>query len=167
VAALPRVMWDNAALSLLERTLDDSANRRLVLPEAFLLADEILRRSQRLVEGLQIWPGAVQRNLDAYGAFAATERVLMEAVKAGGDRQALHERIREHSLAAWAAVQAGKSNPLVELLAEDPVLSELLSPSRIKELMQSADHVGNAPERARAMAARIRTEVRAGAIVQE
>jgi adenylosuccinate lyase len=167
VAALPRVMWDNAALSLLERTLDDSANRRLVLPEAFLLADEILRRSQRLVEGLKIWPGAVQRNLDAYGAFAATERVLMEAVKAGGDRQALHERIREHSLAAWAAVQAGKLNPLVELLAEDPVLSELLSPSRIKELMQSADHVGDAPERARAMAARIRTEVRAGAIVQE
>ncbi len=97
VAALPRVAWDNAALSLLERTLDDSANRRMFLPEAFLLCDEALLRILRLVEGLQVWDGAVQRNLDAYGVFAATERVLMEAVK-GGDEQALHEVIRERSL---------------------------------------------------------------------
>ncbi|MEZ4658187.1 MAG: lyase family protein [Caldilineaceae bacterium] len=101
VAALPRVAWDNAALSLLERTLDDSANRRFALPEAFLITDEILGRACQLMEGLRIWPGPTARNLRDYGVFAATERVLMAAVKAGGDRQVLHEVIREQSLVAW------------------------------------------------------------------
>ena len=92
LAALPRVAWDNAAHSLLERTLDDSANRRTILPEAFLIADELLharhaadrraaRRSRR--QSRACWP--------TYGPFAATERLLMELVKAGGDRQELHE----------------------------------------------------------------------------
>ena len=83
VAALPRVAWDNMALSLLERTLDDSANRRLLLPEAFLLTDEVVARSQALVAGLRIWPGPTARNLRDYGVFAATERVLMAAAQAG------------------------------------------------------------------------------------
>ncbi len=94
LAALPRVAWDNAAHSLLERTLDDSANRRLILPEAFLIADEMLVRSLRLIDGLLIDDRAVARNLAGYGAFAATERLLMELVRAGADRQAMHERIR-------------------------------------------------------------------------
>jgi adenylosuccinate lyase len=79
VANLPRVAWDNSALSLLERTLDDSANRRLALSEAFLVTDEVVQRSLRLIEGLQIWPGPIARNLRDYGVFAATERVLMHA----------------------------------------------------------------------------------------
>ncbi len=129
VAALPRVAWDNAALSLLERTLDDSANRRMFLPEAFLLCDEALLRILRLVEGLQVWDGAVQRNLDAYGVFAATERVLMEAVKAAAIEQALHEVIRERSLEAWAALQSGGGNPLRDLLVQEPQLTAHLAPS--------------------------------------
>ncbi len=156
VAALPRVAWDNAALSLLERTLDDSANRRLYLPEAFLLCDEVLARSLALIEGLQVWEGAVARNLDAYGVFAATERVLMEAVKAGGDRQALHEVIREHSLTAWAALQAGLGNPLRELLAREARLTAFLATEQIAELLDAQTYVGDAAQRTRQMAQAIR-----------
>jgi adenylosuccinate lyase len=116
-------------------------------------------RSRKLVEGMQFWPGPIARNLAAYGIFAATERVLMAAVKAGGDRQAMHEVIREHSMAAWAAVQAGKVNPLAELLTRDGRLLAHLSPERITELLDATQHVGDAPERTRSLAALIRAEV--------
>ncbi|MFN8465542.1 MAG: adenylosuccinate lyase [Caldilineaceae bacterium] len=156
VATLPRVAWDNAALSLLERTLDDSANRRLILPEALLLTDEVLQRAEKLVAGLQIWPGPSARNLRDYGIFAATERVLMAAVKAGGDRQVLHEVIRERSLAAWAALQAGSANPLADLLAGDDRITKYLSPEVVRGLLDASEHVGDAPERSLAFAALIR-----------
>jgi adenylosuccinate lyase len=164
VAALPPVAWENAALSLLERTLDDSANRRLVLPEAFLLTDEALTRATALVEGMQIWPAAVARNLRDYGLFAATERVLMAAVRAGGDRQALHEVIREHSLAAWAALQAGAANPLAELLAADPRITALIPPADLAPLLDASAHVGDAAPRARALATAIRDALAVKAI---
>jgi adenylosuccinate lyase len=159
VAALPRVAWDNAALSLLERTLDDSGNRRLFLPEAFLLLDETLTQSTRLVKGLRIWPGPVARNLAAYGVFAATERVLMEAVKAGGNRQELHEVIRDHSMTAWAAVQAGQANPLADLLAQDPRITSLVPTDHVAGLLDATEHVGDAAERTLHLAALIRAEV--------
>ncbi len=159
VAALPRVAWDNAALSLLERTLDDSANRRLFLPEAFLLMDEALKRSSNLIKNMNFWPGPIARNLAAYGIFAATERVLMEAVKAGGNRQELHEVIREHSMTAWAAVQAGKSNPLRELVIGDPRLMSHVPVDNVDVLLDATHHVGDAPERTRNLAAQIRADV--------
>ena len=157
VAAFPRTAWDNAALSLLERTLDDSANRRLFLPEAFLLTDEVLGRAQKLVEGLSIWPGPTARNLREYGVFAATERLLMEAVKAGGDRQELHEVIREHSLVAWQALQAGEPNPLAANLLADPRVSSLIDGEAGLRLLDASDYVGDAPQRAREMAGVIRS----------
>lgn len=156
VATLPRVAWDNAALSLLERTLDDSANRRLILPEALLLTDEVLQRAEKLVGGLRIWPGPSARNLRDYGVFAATERVLMAAVKAGGDRQVLHEVIREHSLAAWAELQAGRANPLADRLAGDDRITKYLSTEVVRGLLDASEHVGDAPERSLAFAAAIR-----------
>ena len=156
VAAMPRVMWDNAALSLLERTLDDSANRRFVLPEVFLIMDEALGRAARLVEGLRIWPAPRERNLRDYGVFAATERVLMAAVRAGGDRQELHEVIRERSLVAWAALQAGEPNPLAALLASDPRITRYLPAEKVRSLLDASGHVGDAAERAYDMAAQIR-----------
>lgn len=156
VAALPRVAWDNAALSLLERTLDDSANRRLLLPEAFLLTDEALQRTLRLIEGMRFWSGAMQRNLRDYGIFAATERVLMEAVRAGGDRQELHEAIRQQSLAAWAAVQEGKPNPLAALLASDERITRYVPAEALSALLDAGTHVGDAAERALALAGQIR-----------
>ncbi|MFZ1753467.1 MAG: adenylosuccinate lyase, partial [Caldilineaceae bacterium] len=159
VAAFPRTAWDNASLSLLERTLDDSANRRLFLPEAFLLTDEVLGRAHKLVEGLSIWPGPTARNLREYGVFAATERLLMEAVKAGGDRQELHEVIREHSLVAWQALQAGDPNPLAANLLADPRVSGLVTEAAGLRLLDASDYVGDAPTRAREMAAAIRESI--------
>jgi len=162
VAALPGVAWNNAAHNLLERTLDDSANRRSLLPEAFLATDEILLSSLRLAGDLNVWPAAIARNLAAYGVFAATERLLMEAVKAGGDRQDLHEVIREHSLIAWAAVQAGLPNPLADRLGADPTFTALLPVERIRILLDASDYVGEAPERARRVAALARTVLEGG-----
>jgi len=159
VAALPKVAWDNAALNLLERTLDDSGNRRFTLPEAFLVTDEVLIRVERLIEGLNIWPGPTARNLRDYGLFAATERLLMEAVKAGGDRQELHEVIREHSLTAWQALQEGLTNPLAKLLAEDPRINGLVDEQNIPALLEAVDHVGDAPERTLELAAQICAEI--------
>lgn len=156
LAALPRPAWDNAALSLLERTLDDSANRRLFLAEAFLVTDEVLGQMQKLVDGLTIWAGPTARNLRDYGIFAATERLLMEAVKAGGDRQELHEVIREQSLTAWAALQAGEPNPLMENILADDRLMSLVDIDTARRLLDASDYVGDAPERAKEVAGMIR-----------
>ncbi len=159
VAALARVAWDNAAHSLLERTLDDSANRRLILPDAFLAADELLRRAHRILRGLRINDAAVARNLAAYGTFAATERLLMELARAGADRQAMHEVIRGHAMAAWDAVQQGEPNPLAGRLAADPEVLRHLPASHVRELLDASGYIGDAPERARQMAAAIRERV--------
>jgi adenylosuccinate lyase len=156
VAALPRVAWDNAAHCLLERTLDDSGNRRLILPEAFLLTEELLRRMQRILDGLVIDDAAVSRNLETYGTFAATERVLMELVKAGADRQEMHELIRKHSLMAWDAIRQGEANPLAERLATDPAVLAILPAERVRALLDARHYVGDAPQRARDLSRAIR-----------
>ncbi len=161
VAALPTVLWHDAALSLLERTLDDSANRRLALPDAFLATDEIVRTTRRIVGGLRVDETAIERQLATYGIFAATERVLMAVVKAGGDRQAAHDVIREHSLAAWAALQVGRPNPLPDLLAGDPRLTQYVPPHQMRALLDARDYVGDAPQRARALAATVRRALEA------
>lgn len=159
VAALPGVAWGNAAESLLERTLDDSGNRRLILPQGFLAVDEMLRRATRLVEGLVLNREAIARNLEDYGTFAATERLMMELVKAGADRQEVHEVIRRHSMAAWEAVRAGQGNPLPDRLAGDGYLTTYLEPERVRALLDASAYVGDAPERARALAEAIRRRV--------
>jgi len=156
VAALPRVAWDNAAHSLLERTLDDSASRRLALPGAFLASDELLSRAHRILRGLHIHEETIARNLAAYGTFAATEPLLMELVRAGADRQAMHELIRRHAMAAWRAVWAGEPNPLADLLAADPEVLRYLPADRVRSALDATAHIGDAPERARQMAATIR-----------
>lgn len=156
LAQAPRVAWDNAAHSLLERTLDDSANRRTLLPEAFLAADELLRVSARLVKGMVVDRAAIARNLAAYGPFAAIERVLMALGKAGADRQGMHERLREHALAAWSDIRDGRPNPLVDALAHDPELLAYLPAAEISGLMNVDRYVGDAPQRAHALAGRLR-----------
>jgi adenylosuccinate lyase len=160
VAALPRIAWDNAAHSLLERTLDDSANRREMFPIAFLAMDEILRRATRLVHDLRVDETALARNLEKYGTFAATERVLMRAVKAGANRQEMHEIIREHSMAAWAEIADGSSNPLTSRLSNDERMTKYLGSEQIIALLDANQYVGDAPKRAKDLANQIKTAVK-------
>jgi adenylosuccinate lyase len=155
VAALPQVAWENAAESLLERTLDDSANRRAIFPEAFLACDEILQTATKIVRGLVVNPNACAANLEKYGPFAATERVLMALVRAGADRQKMHEKLREHSLKAWSVVKFGRPNPLANSLATDTDILRFIQPVRLKELMKAEGYVGTAVERAEALVAEI------------
>ncbi len=156
LAQMPVVAWHNAAHSLLERTLDDSANRRTLLPEAFLIVDELLLTSNKVITGLQVREHAIQRDLSIYGPFAATERLLMALGKAGADRQEMHEHLRLHALAAWEEVQKGQANPLAGLLQTDPVFTRFLTPQEIMDLMRVEDYVGDAPERALRLAGEIR-----------
>jgi adenylosuccinate lyase len=160
LAGLPHLAWDNAAHSLLERTLDDSANRRTLLPEAFLISDELLRTASRIVRGLQIDQGSMQRNLEIYGPFAAMERLLMAASKHGADRQAIHERLRQHAMAAWSALQTGQPNPLIESLMNDAEILCYLSEGEIRELMDARSHLGDAPERAYSLAVQILAQLK-------
>ncbi len=159
LAQMPPVAWHNAAHTLLERTLDDSANRRTLLPEAFLISDELLKTAVRIVRGLQVNETAVAHNLAVYAPFASTERVLMALVKAGADRQEMHELLRTHAMAAWQAVRQSQPNPLTRMLAQDAVINRYLSPGEIEKLMQIDRYVGIAPQRAREMARRISEEV--------
>jgi adenylosuccinate lyase len=161
VAALPRVAWDNAAHSLLERTLDDSGNQRLILPQAFLLTEEVVRRAHRILRGFVVYDQAVALNLEVYGTFAATERLLMELVKAGADRQVMHETIRRHSMAAWDTLQRdpAAANPLLDFLSTDPEVLAYLPERQVIALLDASEYVGDAPYRAQALAEQIRATI--------
>lgn len=167
LALMPQVAWGNAAFSLLERTLDDSANRRSLLPESFLIAEEMLITTQRILKGLRLDEAAIQRNLGRYAPFAATERVLMALVKQGADRQAMHERLRGHSLKAWQAVQSGPENPLLKFLCEDEQIGAILGSDQIEQLMNVEAYLGIARQQARFMAQQIREEIQDNAEEQE
>jgi adenylosuccinate lyase len=158
VSAQVGVLWHNAAHSLLERTLDDSANRRIVLPELFLAVDEMLVQAVQLINGLRIDETAIARNLATYGPFAATEDLLMALARAGADRQEMHERLRENSLQAWQTIRLGQANPLVDLLASDAQLTTYLPADTIRDVMAGSSYVGNAPDKARLIAEKIRNQ---------
>ncbi len=155
LSVLPHVAWDNAAHSLLERTLDDSANRREILPLAFLAADELLLTATSLVREMRFDDAAIAANLARYGTFAATERLLIELVKAGADRQEMHERLRRHSLVAWEAIRAGQPNPLPQRILDDPEIRRYLPEKRLHVLLDISGHLGLAPQRAREMARKV------------
>jgi adenylosuccinate lyase len=159
LAQLPRTAWDNAAHCLLERTLDDSANRRSFIPEAFLVSDELLLTVRRILDGLQVHEAAMRRNLATYAPFAAVERVLMVLVKAGADRQVMHEALRKHSLVAWSAVQAGEPNPVVDLISQDPEITQYLPAHELDKLMDITRYLGDAPQRARQMVQTVRKAI--------
>jgi len=159
LSVMPQVAWGNAAHSLLERTLDDSANRRSLLPEAFLAADELLVTAIKVVNGWTIRKDAIQRNLEIYAPFAATERVMIAAARRGADRQEMHELLREHALGAWAAVQAGMPNDLIARLQADENITRLVPAEEIAALARVDGYVGNAPRRARELAETIRASL--------
>ncbi|HKE35924.1 MAG TPA: adenylosuccinate lyase [Candidatus Baltobacteraceae bacterium] len=148
LAGYSEVAWQNAATNFLERTLDDSANRRTILPEAMLCADEIVSLAMRVIKGLRVNERRIAHNLRTYGPFAGTEAVMMEAVRSGGDRQKLHETIRSAAMQAWEALARGEDNPLSQLLAEDRDLTSRIDPAEIRRLLDPGKHVGTAPQRA-------------------
>lgn len=134
-----------SAAQWFERTLDDSANKRLSVPEAFLTVDGILDLYLNVVDGLVVYPKVIEKRLMAELPFMATENILMDAVKAGGDRQELHERIRELSMEAAKNVKAeGKENNLLELIAADPVFPMTLE--ELQKTMEPARYTGRAKE---------------------
>jgi len=155
VSANAGIAWQNAADNLLERTLDDSANRRSIIPESFLAADEIAALALTIIEGLRVDERRIAANLATYGPFAATERVLMAAAKRGADRQGVHERLRSASMRAWDAIGRGEANPLQEILQSDPAIAQHLNPKEVKELMKADRHVGLAQSRARDIAEKL------------
>ena len=128
-----------------ERTLDDSANRRLVLPEAFLTADIILSTVANVTSGLQVWPNVIARRVMEELPFMATENILMAAVKAGGDRQELHEAVRVHSMEAARRIkEEGAANDLIERIKNDEHFAVIKE--RIDELIDAREFIGRAPE---------------------
>ncbi len=138
-----------SATQWFERTLDDSANKRLSIPEGFLAIDGILDLCLNVVDGLVVYPKVIEKHLLAELPFMATENIMMDAVKAGGDRQELHERIRELSMEAGRNVKVeGKENNLLELIAADPAFN--LSLEELKKAMEPSRYVGRAKEQTEA-----------------
>ena len=134
-----------SATQWFERTLDDSANKRLSVPEGFLAIDGILDLCLNVVDGLVVYPKVIEKHMMAELPFMATENIMMDAVKAGGDRQELHERIRELSMEAGKNVKVeGKDNNLLELIAADPSFN--LSLDELKKTMDPKKYVGRAPK---------------------
>ena len=128
-----------------ERTLDDSANKRLSIPEGFLAIDGILDLCLNVTDGLKVYPKVIEKHLMAELPFMATENIMMDAVKAGGDRQELHERIRELSMEAGRNVkEEGKDNNLLELIAEDPAFN--LTLDELKQSMHPSRYIGRSKE---------------------
>lgn len=156
LATAPVTAWNNYAHSLLERTLDDSANRRTLFPETFLALDEILLTLTKILQGLQVKETAIARTLAQFGPFSAVERVLMAAVKAGADRQEMHEVLRQLSLNAWTSVQQGQPNPLQSLAAADERVTRWVAPSALEPLFNVSGYTGSAERRARLMAEKIK-----------
>jgi adenylosuccinate lyase len=149
------VTWQNAATNFLERTLDDSANRRIVLPEALLCADELVALARTVVEGLRVEERRIAQNVRTYAPFTGTQAVMMEATRSGGDRQLLHEALRNASMEAWEAVRRGDENPLSRILTDRAELTALVDPAEIRRLLDPSSHAGTAPQRARLLADRI------------
>ena len=145
VMNLPGNPANTAATQWFERTLDDSANRRISLPEAFLATDVVLSILIDVTGGLQVWPKVIAKHIDAELPFMATENLLMAAVKKGGDRQKLHEVIRTHSMEASRRVkEEGKDNNLLDLLRNAPEFAMIRD--EFDSLLDPAGFIGRAPE---------------------
>ncbi|UUM13083.1 adenylosuccinate lyase [Clostridiaceae bacterium HFYG-1003] len=133
-----------ASTQWFERTLDDSANKRVSVPEAFLALDGVLSLYQNITEGMVVYEKQIQRRIMSELPFMATENILMAAVKQGGDRQELHERIREHSMAAARVVkEEGKDNDLLTRLLNDPAFG--LDQAGLDQIMDPSQFIGRAP----------------------
>lgn len=156
ISALPNVALENSSLSYLERTLDDSANKRIIIPDAFLAVDEILKTAEKIVEGLVINEKKIKFNLSQFAPFASTEAILIETVRNGANRQEMHETLKNISLKAWEEIQEGKANPMLGLLIENGDIKKYVSEEKILALLDVSKHVGTAPQRANQLVSEIK-----------
>lgn len=154
VSSYYQVAWQNSALMFLERTLDDSANRRIYIPEAFLATDECLKTIINVVGGMKIFQDG--RLMENYGIFSSSEKLLMCLVKNGADRQKMHEIIREDSLKAWSEIQHGRKNNLKTLLTEDPQLLKYMTQDEIEKCLDASLYIGDAVMRTELVIARVK-----------
>ena len=143
-----------ASTQWLERTLDDSANRRISIPEGFLCADAILRLAQNITDGLCVNEKIVEKTVREYLPFIATENLMMEAVKRGGDRQEIHEIIRKNSMEATAKMKNGEACDLTARLAADPAFG--MTEAEIDALLEPEKYIGRCPEQVTAFVEKIK-----------
>jgi adenylosuccinate lyase len=156
---LSNISKENASNMLLERTLDDSANRRLYIPDIFLAVSEILTSASRIVKELVINEKKITKNLNTYGPFAITEAILMETSKNGANRQKVHEVLRNLSMKAWKILNEGKDNPLEDLIKNNPDINKFIKKEDIKNLMDIKKHLGLAPQRCDKYLKKIKNEL--------
>lgn len=149
LVSLPPVALANATHSYLERTLDDSANKRIIMAEACLAADEVLRTADKLISKLVINQPRIHQNLTQYAPFAATEKIIIAAVKNGADRQEIHQLLRSLTLTAWEKVQANQANPLKELILHHDRLSKFITQDQLVQLFEVSNHTGDSGSRAK------------------
>jgi len=154
MSVLPQITWHNAAQSMLERTLDDSASRRSVLPEAFISCSEIISTMTRVLSGLILNRKNIDITLRKHGPFASIERVLMFAVKNGGNRQVLHEQLRIYSMTAWRNICNGEEGHLREIVMLDPIFSSV-----DPKAWDYMDYIGNIKTKSLEIAELIRSKV--------
>jgi adenylosuccinate lyase len=145
------------AAQMLERTLDDSSNKRLVVPEAFLAADALLILLHNICDGLVVYPATIRAHIEAELPFIASEDILMAAVKAGGSRQELHERIRQYAQEAGRQVkQAGGPNDLIDRLRADPLFASV----KWSAVLDPQRYIGLAPQQTREFVREVRRALR-------
>ncbi len=159
VSAAPLTAWNNFAHSLLERTLDDSANRRTLLPESFLAVDELLTTARNVLADINLNRQMIQQTLEKFGPFAGTERLLMELVKRGADRQQMHELLRVESLSSWQDLEQGRPNFLIQKLSENSKIRQYLSQAEVVECMNIIQYLGIAITRTKEMVIRVRKAI--------
>jgi adenylosuccinate lyase len=143
-----------ASVQWMERTLDDSANRRISMPEGFLCADAILRLCQNVTDGLHVNEKIVEATVREYLPFIATENLMMEGVKRGGDRQELHEVIRTCSMAATAEMKEGRRCDLLARLAAEPVFN--MTEAEMEAVLTPSAYIGRCPEQVDAFLAEVK-----------
>lgn len=159
ISQLPQVAWGNAANSGLERTLDDSAAKRIIIPDGFLATEEIIKLTIFIVKDLTVNEKAIAANLAKYGSFSALEAVLLKSTKNGADRQKMHELLRSYSLKVYKEMEEGKNNNLFSYLKKDREISKYLKSTEIEQLSDVKTHIGLAPKIATEFVQKIKQKI--------
>ncbi|OGK15688.1 adenylosuccinate lyase [Candidatus Roizmanbacteria bacterium RIFCSPLOWO2_02_FULL_37_19] len=160
ISQMTTIALENASHSYLERTLDDSANKRVIFPDAFLATDEMMMKADKIIVGLVVNKERISYNLKQYAPFLATEKIILETVRKGADRQEMHEELRVISMKAWEEVQIGKQNPMKFLLMKNKNILQYIEKDEIEQFLHVENHIGDAPERAQQLIKMIRAKIK-------